>query len=222
MSGAFIPLKSGDGFTFQAFHVAPVGPRKGGLIVIQEIFGVNSDIQDIARDFAGRGFEVLAPSMYDRVVPGFALSHDGADIAYAVQIAQKNGVDNALRDIATCVAHLGPRGNVFITGYCYGGSMAYAAACKVPGLAAASCYYGSQVPSLGGESPKCPAIAHFGREDPYIPLEKVQAFAAQRPDVPVHLYDAGHGFNSKDGGAYHEASAALALDRTLALFAAQV
>lgn len=219
MTGAFIPLTSGDGFTFQAFHVAATGARKGGLIVIQEIFGVNDDIRSIAQDFAARGFEVLAPSMYDRVVPGFALSHDGADIGYAVQIAQKNGVDNAIRDVATCVAHLSPRGKVFVTGYCYGGSMAYAAACRVPGLAAASCYYGSQVPALGGEAPQCATIAHFGREDPYIPLDRVQAFAAQRPDVPVHLYDAGHGFNSKDGGAYHEPSAALALERTLRLFA---
>jgi carboxymethylenebutenolidase len=157
--------------------------------------------------------------MYDRVLPGFALSHEGADISYAVQIAQKNGVDNAIRDVAACVAYLAPRGKVFVTGYCYGGSMAYAAACRVSGLAAASCYYGSQVPSLGGERPKCPTVAHFGREDPYIPLDKVQSFAAQRPDVPVYLYEAGHGFNSRDGGAFHEVSAKLAKDRTLALFA---
>lgn len=219
MTATFIPLTSGDGFTFRAYHAQAIGPRKGGLVVIQEIFGVNDDIQSIADDFAARGFEVLAPSMYDRVLPGFALNHDGADIGYAVQIAQKNGVENAIRDISTCVAFLAPRGKVFITGYCYGGSMAYAAACRVPGIAAASCYYGSQVPTLGGEAPHCPTIAHFGREDPYIPVEKVQAFAAQRPDVQVHLYDAGHGFNSKDGGAYHEHSASFALDRTLALFA---
>jgi carboxymethylenebutenolidase len=219
MPGAFIPLTSGDGFSFQAYHVAPQGVRKGGLIVIQEIFGVNDDIRAVADHFAAHGFEVLAPSMYDRVLPGFALSHDGADIAYAVQIAQKNGVDNAIRDIGACVKFLGPRGKVFITGYCYGGSMSYAAACRVPGIAAASCYYGSQVPALGGEAPQCPTIAHFGREDPYIPLDKVQAFSVQRPDVRVHLYDAGHGFNSKDGGAYDEASATLALERTLALFA---
>lgn len=219
MSGAFIPLISGDGFTFQAYRVEAVGPRKGGLIVIQEIFGVNDDICAICEDFAARGFEALAPSMYDRVLPGFAQSHDGADIGYAVQIAQKNGVDNAIRDIAACAAFLAPRGKVFVTGYCYGGSMSYAAACRVPGIAAASCYYGSQVPSLGAESPKCPAIAHFGKEDPYIPLDRVHAFAAQRPDVPVYLYNAGHGFNSKDGGAYHEPSASLALERTLALFA---
>jgi carboxymethylenebutenolidase len=219
MRGAFISLVSGDGFMFQAYHVAPSGERKGGLIVIQEIFGVNEDIRVISDDFAARGFEVLAPSMYDRVLPGFALSHDGADIGYAVQIAQKNGVDNAIRDITACVSHLAPRGRVFITGYCYGGSMAYAAAARVPGIAASSCYYGSQVPSLAGEVPKCPTIAHFGREDPYIPLDKVQAFAAQRPEVPVHLYDAGHGFNSKDGGAFHAPSASLALERTLTLFA---
>jgi carboxymethylenebutenolidase len=218
MTGSFVPLISGDGFTFQAYRVHPIGPRKGGLIVIQEIFGVNADIQAIADDFGRLGFEVLAPSMYDRVLPGFSQSHDGADIAHAVQIAQKNGLDNAIRDITACVAELAPRGKVFITGYCYGGSMSYAAACRVPGISAASCYYGSQVPSLGGEVPQCPTIAHFGREDTYIPLDKVQAFAVQRPDVPVHLYDAGHGFNSRDGGAHHEPSAALALERTLALF----
>jgi carboxymethylenebutenolidase len=218
MTGAFIPLTSGDGFVFQAYRVEPKGARKGGLIVIQEIFGVNDDIRAIADDFAARGYEVLAPSMYDRVLPGFALSHDGADISYAVQIAQKNGVENAIRDLTGCVEYLKPRGNVFVTGYCYGGSMAYAAACRVTGLSGASCYYGSQVPSLGGEVPKCPTIVHFGREDHYIPLDKVQAFAAQRPEVPAYLYDAGHGFNSKEGGAYHAASAELALARTLALF----
>lgn len=220
MTGTFISLVSGDGFAFQAYRTAAVGSRKGGLIVIQEIFGVNDDIRAIADDFAMRGFDVLAPSMYDRVLPGFALNHDGADIAYAVQIAQKNGVENAIRDIAACVAHLAPLGHVFVTGYCYGGSMSYAAATRVPGIAAASCYYGSQLPSLAAEGPKCPTIAHFGREDPYIPLEKVQDFSARRPEVPTYLYDAGHGFNSKDGGAYHAPSAQLALDRTLALFAA--
>ena len=219
MPGSFIPLTSGDGFVFQAYHVLPKGTRKGALIVIQEIFGVNDDIRQVSDEYAERGFEVLAPSMYDRVVPGFAHSHAGADIGYAVQIAQKNGVENALRDIGACVAFLAAGGSVFVVGYCYGGSMAYASACRVPGLKAASCYYGSQVPSMGNEVPLCPTIAHFGRRDDYIPMSKVEAFAQQRPDVGVHLYDAGHGFNSQDGGAYDPASAGLALQRTLDLFA---
>lgn len=215
-----IDLTSGDGFSFAAYHVDAQGPRKGGLILIQEIFGVNGDIKRLSDEYAARGFEVLAPSMFDRVAPGFATDdHSPASIQQTIGYAQKNGMESPLLDVAACGKFLGPRGAVFITGFCYGGSISYLAAVKIPGLAASSSFYGSMVPGLKDSKPLCPTIVHFGETDGFIPVDGVKAFAAARPDVPTHIYPAGHGFFGYGPGR-HEESAKLALDRTLALFAA--
>ncbi len=219
--GQMIELTAEDGFNFGAYHVEPKGPRKGGLIVVQEIFGVNDDIRVMADSFAELGYEVLAPSMFDRVKKGMVInSHDQAALAEAIPVAQSNGLENPVRDLKACVAFLKPRGAVFVTGYCYGGSASWIAATQVPGVSAAACYYGSMLPDMAHLTPHCPVIAHFGGEDPFIPLAGVERFKAEKPDVPVYIYPAGHGFATKGGIAYDEASAKLALDRTLALFQA--
>jgi carboxymethylenebutenolidase len=123
-------------------------------------------------------------------------------------------------DIAACVAHLAPRGPVFIVGYCYGGTMSWLAASRVPGIAAASSYYGGGVASMAGLPLNCPVICHLGRLDGHIPADEVQAkVAATHPEVPVHIYEAsGHGFNNDGVEAQNPADAALARARTLALF----
>lgn len=218
--GRMIEIKSADGFSFGAWHAEPAGPRKGGVIVIQEIFGVNGDIRRIANDFAELGYEALAPSMFDRLQKGFASEDHSPDaIKAAIPLAMQNKMENALADVAASIAMLAPRGPVFITGFCYGGSISYLAACKLKGLAATSSYYGSQVPGMKDLAPLCPVIAHFGAEDGFIPLDGVNAFAAARKDVPVHIYPAGHGFGGFGPGR-DEKSAALALERTLTLFTA--
>lgn len=216
-----IQLTASDGFTFGAYHVPAKGTRKGGLIVVQEIFGVNADIRRTADDFAALGYEVLAPSMYDRVKPGLSIdSHTQEALAEAMPIAQQNGLENPVKDLQACVDYLKPRGAVFVTGFCYGGSASWIAATQVNGVNAASCYYGSLLPNLAHLKPNCPVIAHFGGEDPFIPMEGVERFKAEQPDVPVYIYPAGHGFFTKGGMAYDEKAMQELLKRTLDLFEA--
>lgn len=217
MSEKQIELTGADGFTFTALHVEATGARKGGLVLLQEIFGINSFMVAAARKFAKAGFEVIVPSMFDRQEKGFIReTHGPEDLAAGGGHARANGLDNAMTDIAACIAAL--EGPVFISGYCYGGSMAYLAACSLRGLSAASCYYGSLIPGAKGQEPRVPTITHFGRRDPHIPMDGVEAFAEARPDVPTYIYEAGHGF-ARAGSADHDAAAdALAWKRMMDLF----
>lgn len=217
MGNTVIELTSGDGFRFGALHVPAEGARKGGLVLVQEIFGVNSYMVEACERFAAEGYEVIAPSMFDRQKKGFVTeSHSSEAIAEGGGYARANGLDNAMADISACIAAL--EAPVFITGFCYGGSMAYLAACQLDGLSAASGYYGSLVPGAKNISPKCPAIVHFGRQDAHIPMESVEAFAAARHDVPVHIYEAGHGFARRRSEDFDAEADALAFRRTLDLF----
>ena len=193
------------------------GARKGGLVLVQEIFGVNSYMVGACERFAAEGYEVIAPSMFDRQKKGYTTeSHTDADIAEGGGYARANGLENAMMDIAACIAAL--EAPVFITGFCYGGSMAYIAACQLDGLSASSGYYGSLVPAFAASAPKCPSIVHFGKLDAHIPMEGVEKFAAARHDVPVHVYDAGHGFARRGTSDHDEHADTLAFRRTLDLF----
>ena len=212
--GGFIKLNSKvDDAEFSALHAPPKGPRRGGLIVLQEIFGIDAFIRKDVERWAEMGFEVLAPSLFDRQEPGYVAEHDQEGIATGVKYLQANGFDNPIDDISTCIDFLSPRGPVFLVGYCYGGSLAWLAACRLGELAAASSYYGSMVANHAHETPRCPVVMHFGAEDPMIPLAAVEGIRAAQPDVPVHLYEAGHAFNNQDGAAAHQARR-----RTLELF----
>jgi carboxymethylenebutenolidase len=204
-------------FRFGAWRDTPPDARRGGLIVIQEIFGVTDHIRETAASFAEEGYETLAPSLYDRRAPGFESGYDGSDVARARDLSEATPWEEVAADLAACVAALAPP--VFAVGYCWGGSAAWLAACRVQGLAAASCYYGRRIPEFGGETPRCPVIAHFGRRDPSIPPEVVESIAEAHPDVPLYVYDAGHGFASDRRNDYHPDSARLARLRTLQLFA---
>jgi carboxymethylenebutenolidase len=211
----------GDGASIGIYHVEPKGARKGGLVLIQEIFGVTEHIKELCDGFADKGYEVLAPALYDRVAPNFQATYEPEDVQKAIKVARElHSFPQAMDDVQTCIDALKAKGPVFITGYCYGGSMAWAMACRSPDLAAASGYYGGMIPGMADQTPKCPTILHFGRHDHGIPMEGVEAVAAKHPAVAVHVYEAGHGFNSDRRMDYHPESANLALDRTLALFAA--
>jgi carboxymethylenebutenolidase len=219
MSGVFITLNSKvDDAEFSAFHVQPKGARKGGMIVLQEMFGVDGHIRHDAERWGALGFEVLAPSLFDRCEPGFVAEHTPDGLQAGFKYLQATRIEDAIADIDTCHDWLAPRGPVFVVGYCYGGSLAYLAACRIEDLAAASSYYGSMVPKHAHEQPRCPVICHFGGADPHIPLEGVQAFAARRKDVPVHIYETGHGFNNDGAPGHNLAAAKLARQRTLELF----
>lgn len=211
-----------DGFAFDALHAEPTGARKGGVIVIQEIFGLDQYVQaDVAR-WAERGFEVVAPSMFDRQEKGFTAEHDEAGFAGGIKNAMANGPDNAMGDIQACIDYLAPRGPVFIVGYCYGGSMVWLAASRLKGLSAGASYYGSQVGQMAALPLSCPVIVHLGRKDGHIPADDIKAaVAAAHPEVPVYIYEAsGHGFNNDGRPDSDPADATLARQRSVELFEA--
>lgn len=221
--GQMIRMPMSDGAEITVYHAEPEGARRGGLVLIQEIFGVTDHIRELCDEYAADGYEVLAPSLYDREHPGFEAEYTGPDFERAVELARTlHPFDLSLKDAQTCIDALKGKGPVYITGYCYGGSVTWAMAGESDDLAAASCYYGSMVPTLfADKTPKCATIAHFGRFDGGIPIEGVEALIAKNhPTAQVFIYEAGHGFNSDRRKDYHEPSADLARERTLALFKA--
>jgi carboxymethylenebutenolidase len=205
-----------DGFLFDAFHVTPPEARRGGLVLIQEIFGVTDHIKDLARRFAADGYEVIAPALFDRRERGFQTGYDPEGVLKGRLYSEQTPWHEVEGDLKACVEALA--GPVFVTGFCWGGTAAWLAACRIPGVAASSCFYGRRIPELIDETPNCPTIAHFGRTDASIPPETVELIRERHPDLPVHVYEAGHGFASDRRPDYVEDAATLARLRTLQLF----
>jgi len=222
VAGVMETMKMSDGAEIGVYHVQSEGERRGGLVLVQEIFGITEHIRDLAEEYAADGYEVLAPALFDREHPGFEADYSGDGLARGVELARVlHPIDLSLADVQTCVNALSDKGRVFVVGYCYGGSIAWFAATRLEGVAAASSYYGSQVPAAAGEVPKVPVILHFGRHDQGIPMEGVEkVIAAKHPNATVYIYEAGHGFNSDRRKDYHEPSSDLAKERTLDLFRA--
>jgi carboxymethylenebutenolidase len=206
-----------DGFSFAAWRAVPPDARRGGLVLIHEIFGVTQQIRGQADAFAAEGYETLAPSLFDRLAPGFEASPDAAGVAAGRRYSQATAWDQVAADLAAAVATLSPP--VFAVGFCWGGTAAWLAACRCAGLAAVSSYYGRRIPELIGETPRCPIILHFGRRDASIPPAMIEAIDEAHPDLPIHLYDAGHGFAADRRDDYQPDAARLAHLRTLQLFA---
>jgi carboxymethylenebutenolidase len=219
-----IKIKStaADGFEFGACHAEPQGRRKGGVVVIQEIFGIDEYVRADVERWAEAGFEAVAPAMYDRTHPGLDVGHDEAGMAVAFAAMRAANVDTAVADLAACVKFLEAKGPVFMVGYCYGGAMTWQAAGRLDGIAAASSYYGGGVAGAAGLTPKCPIICHFGRKDGHIPADEVKAaIEAAQPQAPVYIYEnSGHGFNNDGRPDSDPDDAALARKRTIELFEA--
>lgn len=215
--GETITLKSRhDGFELSAYHVKPTDARRGGLLLIQEIFGVTDHIRELADGFAEDGYEVIAPAFYDRLEPGFEADYGHDAIQKGVRYSTATPWDQVAGDAQAAIDALRPP--IFVVGYCWGGAATWLVACRCEGVAAASAYYGRRISELVDETPKAPTILHFGKTDASIPMEKVDEIRVKHPDLPVYVYDAGHGFNSDRRADYHEDSARLARLRTLALF----
>lgn len=217
-AGKMISMTMSDGEIIGVYHVEPDGTRRGGLVLIQEVFGITDHIKACCDGYAADGYEVLASALFDREAPGFVAGYTPEDMQKGVALVYGQKLERRVADAQSCVDALKDKGPVFITGYCFGGSVVWAAACRGEGLAAASSYYGKLVPEMADETPKCPTICHFGKADAAIPLDGVEKFAAKHPEVAIYLYDAGHGFNS-DRPTHHDAAAAkLARQRTMELF----
>jgi carboxymethylenebutenolidase len=222
MSDTITLTSAVDGFEFSALHAAPQGPRKGGVVVIQEIFGIDQYVQaDVAR-WAARGYEAIAPSLFDRVTPGYVAEHDPEGFQNGIAAVGQVGFPAMLSDIQASIDALKDKGPVFAVGYCMGGSLVWVAASKLEGLAAGSSYYGSQVGANAALPLNCPVIVHLGAKDGHIDAEAVKAAVwTSHPDLPVYVYEnSGHGFNNDGRPDSDLSDAELARERTLALFEA--
>ena len=220
--GTNLNLTASDGHGFSAYLAQPDGTPRGGVVVIQEIFGVNAHIRGVADDYAAEGYLAIAPALFDRIRPGIELGYEPGDIETG--LAHKNSVGNEapMQDIAASLNAVTAAGKVGIVGYCWGGALTWLAACQVARFAAASSYYGGGIGGMASLSPQCPVIFHFGEQDHAIPMSEVEQVRTAHPECPVHVYPAGHGFNCEQRGSYHESSRNVARERTLDLFARQI
>ncbi len=201
-----------------AYLAEAPGKPKGGIVVIQEIFGVNAHIRSVADRFAAAGYTAIAPAFFDHLETGVELDYTELDMNQGKQLVTELGLDRAVEDVASAAEAIASAGKIGTVGYCWGGTVALLSAIRL-GLPSVSYYGGRNVPFLG-EKPKAPVMFHFGEEDKGIPPEMVAKHREMLPQMDVFTYaGAGHAFNRDiDPHHYHEASAKLALQRTLAFF----
>lgn len=214
--GQQIELTAADGHALAGWLAEAPGARHG-IVVVQEIFGVNSHIRAVTDRFAAEGFTAIAPALFDRVEPGFESGYSEADVDRARGFLKDFDWDKALADVEAAVTRLKEMGmqKVSVVGFCLGGSLAFMAATRLEGLASAVGYYGGRIAAVAEETPRCPVMLHFGRQDHSISMENVETIRAARPEVEIHLYDAGHGFNCDARASYDAEAAKLAWGRTL-------
>jgi carboxymethylenebutenolidase len=214
--GKWLDLVAADGFVLSAYRADPAGPPRGGLVVVQEIFGVNSHIRSVCDGYAADGYVAIAPALFDRHERGVELGYTAEDVARGRDLKGYCKTDGALLDLAAARDAIAGAGKIGVIGYCWGGFLAWVAAARSPGFACAIPYYGGGMTDLATMQPTCPVMAHFGERDAHIPIAGVKALAAAHPSAQVFLYAADHGFNCEQRGAYDAAAATLARERTLA------
>jgi carboxymethylenebutenolidase len=213
--GEWIELKAQDGAAVSAWLATPAEPARGAVVVVQEIFGVNHHIRSVADRFAAAGYLAVAPAIFDRVERGVELDYNDEGRTRGMAIVGKVDREAALLDVAAAVERVAAAGKVAVVGFCYGGTIAWLASARIPGVGAAVGYYGGGVIGLNDLQPRAPTMLHFGERDAHIPVAGVKQVEAAHPAVPVHLYPADHGFNCDERASYDAPSAALAWRRTL-------
>ena len=216
--GRMIELTAQDGHRLAAYRADPPGKPRGGIVVIQEIFGVNSHIRAVSDGYAADGYLVVAPAMFDRAQRNVDLGYSPEDIQAGIALKGSTSVEAAMQDAGAAVKAAAQAGKVGIVGYCWGGFVSWMASARVAGLACAVPYYGGGMPDQIEIQPRCPVMCHFGERDAHIPIEGVKKLAAAHPKQVVHIYSADHGFNCDQRGSYDAAAAKLARERTLAFF----
>lgn len=217
--GKMIDLTASDGHKLSAYRADPSGKARGGIVVIQEIFGVNSHIRSVADGFAADGYFAIAPAMFDRVQKNFEVGYSPDDMTRGRETRAKVTNDMALKDAEAAIkaAHvaIGGAGRVGIVGYCWGGTIAWLSAGKLGGLACAVPYYGGGILADQDVAPKVPLMGHFGDKDAHIPVDGVKKLAAKYPQHQIFIYAADHGFNCDQRGSYNAPAAKQARERTL-------
>ena len=216
--GSQVELKAADGFKLAGYRAEPAGASRGGLVVIQEIFGVNHHIRSVTDRFAAQGYTALAPALFDRTERGIDIGYDEAAMNRGVKLRAAIKLEDTMLDVAAAIQALKGAGKIAVVGYCWGGSLAFLSATRLSGLACTVGYYGGMIAAHAQEKPKAPVMLHFGEHDHGIPMSDVEKIKAARPEVKIFTYDAGHGFSCDERGSFDKASHEKALGRTLAFF----
>jgi carboxymethylenebutenolidase len=213
----FVTLHAADGHDLSAYVARPEDEPIAALVVVQEVFGVNAHIRSVADGYAKDGFLAIAPALFDRIERGVELAYDGPDMQKAMSFIPKLDMDKAVADVAAAVdfAAKATGKKVGVIGYCWGGTLAWIAACRLP-VAAAVGYYGGRIGNYARETPAAPVMLHFGKQDTHIPAEEVEKVQAAHPAVEVYWYDAGHGFNCDARASFNPAASKQARERSLA------
>ena len=211
-----LTLTAADGHKLGGYRADPQGTPKGGVVLIQEIFGVNHHIRAVCDRLAAAGYAAVAPALFDRVEPGFESGYSPAEISAAMRFVQNPDFAAFLRDTSAALGELKSTGPVSIMGFCLGGTVAFAAACNLDGLSSAVCYYGGFIAKMADQKPKVPTLMHFGALDAHIPLSDVEIIREKRPECEIYVYQgADHGFHCDERGSYNKEAATLAWQRSL-------
>jgi carboxymethylenebutenolidase len=214
--GEFTTIMARDGHEFQAYLSPPPGKPQGAVVVLQEIFGVNSYIRGVTDDFAKQGYTAIAPALFDRIRRGIELGYSPADMQEGRGYVQQLKLDVTLKDVAAAVAVVKHSGRTGMVGFCWGGGLSYVAACELP-IACAVVYYG-KASSYLEKKPRCRVMYHFGTQDASIPLSDVEKVKAVDTQGMFYEYEAGHGFSCDQRPSFNPEAAALARQRTLEFF----
>lgn len=222
--GEHITIEGKDGFELGAYLARPQGDAKGGVLVIQEIFGVNGHIREVADGYANEGYLAIAPKIFDRIEKDIELGYEEADMGRGIELAfQKLEMETTLSDLQVAIDRLKTeQSSIGVVGYCFGGLLTWLSACELTGVNAAASYYGGGVVNHADKKAKCPVMMHFGELDAHIPMSDVEQIRQAQPDAQVFSYDADHGFNCDHRGSYDSSASSLALSRTLEFFAQHV
>jgi carboxymethylenebutenolidase len=217
----FTTIMARDGHEFQTWLAAPPARPRAAIVVVQEIFGVNSHIRAVTDGYAAAGYVAIAPALFDRVRRGIELGYSTADMQEGQGYVKQLQRGQTLADLSAAIAVVKHAGRVGVVGYCWGGTIAYVAACELP-IACAVAYYGASITKELEKQPKCPTMYHFGELDKHITASDIAKIKAAHPQGEFHTYPADHGFNCEQRASYDAASAQLARERSLAFFAKHV
>jgi carboxymethylenebutenolidase len=219
--GKHFTLTASDSHSLGAYRADPAGTPKGGMVVIQEIFGVNQHIRAVCDRLASEGYVAVAPALFDRTQKDFECGYTPPEIEKARSFVAKPDWDAMMRDTDAAIKEIKSVGPVGIIGFCMGRTIAFLAATRLSGLSASVAYYGGRIVAFADEKPKCPVQMHFGETDHSIPMTDVEAIKQKRSsDCEIYVYaGAGHGFHCDERGSFHKASCDLAWQRTTAFLA---
>ena len=213
-------LTASDAHSLGAYRADPAGKPKGGMIVVQEIFGVNHHIRALCDRLAAEGYVAVAPAVFDRFVRNFESGYTPDEIAHARSYLGNLNWDNMMKDLDAALGDIRSAGPCGVIGFCMGGTAAFLAACRLNGLKAAVAYYCGQIAKFADEKPKCPVQMHFGEKDAGIPLSDVEIIKQKQPQAEVYVYpEAQHGFHCDERASFQQEASTQAWQRTLEFLA---